>query len=185
MVWSLYFDTEQFELLRQKIEGNCDKRKIRFRWYDGTGNVYVEIKYRFGALRDKLRIETSVASETLEYRRLEENGELLQNLLHPLRAAGARLPAALFPMMTICFLRNRFVDPASGARVSVDEQITVASANRRFFKGDRPVPLPLAVVEVKGQGSRLSPSLSEILAVGARRDSVSKYLECYRLLRER
>jgi hypothetical protein len=177
-VTSVYFDTPSFALLREKIDGDCDKRKVRARCYDGPGHAYVEIKYRFGATREKLRLETSLSGERLARCRLEDGD--VTALLEPLRAADSRLPMPLHPMLVVRFHRQRFVDPMSGSRVSIDDEIVVPAVNRSFFAGCSPHPLPFAVVEVKGPAPRLPPSLSGLLGLGLARASISKYAECYR-----
>jgi hypothetical protein len=179
-VWTIYFDTPAFDLLREKIEGHCHKRKVRLRWYDDLGTAFAEVKYRFGAARDKLRLETPVAPSRLSRCRLDDDEVCAA--LDPLREAGARLPVPLHPVMTIRFRRRRYVDPISGARVSIDDEIAVSAVNPRFFRGCRPGPLPFSVIEVKGPACRLPPTLSGMLAPGLTRASVSKYAECYRHL---
>ena len=180
-VSSIYFDTPSFDLLRDKLDGHRDKRKVRVRWYDGSASAFVEVKYRFGAARDKLRIESQASPWQLSRGRLEQVDA--SGLLEPLRGAGVRLPVPLHPMMTIRFRRTRFVDPLSGSRVALDDDIRVVDVNRCFFPGCPPHPLPFVVVEVKGPAARLPVSLRTILGLDVRRASVSKYAACYRQLR--
>jgi hypothetical protein len=179
-VSTIYFDTPGFDFLREKTDGHTYKRKVRMRWYGAGELTFLEIKYRLGAARDKLRIESPASSRSVVRRHLEDGS--LTTLLEPLRMSGGQLPATLMPVLTIAFQRSRYVDRASGSRIAVDEQIRVPAVNRRYFPGVRPDPLPFAVVEVKGPSTRLPPGLSAILDLGGSRASISKYSECCRRL---
>ena len=50
---SIYFDDQSFKLIRQNLDGNNKKKKIRVRWY-GLSNIlsnpYLEIKKKTGFL---------------------------------------------------------------------------------------------------------------------------------------
>lgn len=65
IVSSIYYDTQNWDFLREKRNSDYLKTKIRLRWYDQTpasndadGRSYAEIKYRIGSKRMKIRLPT-------------------------------------------------------------------------------------------------------------------------------
>jgi len=57
LVRSLYFDTYGFNLYREKVSGNCNRIKFRFRSYEDAssaqGQIRVEMKVRKGNIMEK------------------------------------------------------------------------------------------------------------------------------------
>ena len=93
------------------------------------------------------------------------------------RTLEGDLPAWLLPVMMVRYERHRFVEPVSGARVSLDFRIEAPRANRVLLGQGGPVRLGVAVVEVKGAGEELPRALRPLAHLGARRASFSKYGE--------
>jgi hypothetical protein len=78
-------------------------------------------------------------------------------------------------MLALRYRRRRFVEPLTGARISLDSDITAVRVNHRFLYTRHAGPLPLAVVEVKGQAEELPGPLRALLQFGLRKQSLSKY----------
>ena len=74
---------------------------------------------------------------------------------------------------------DRFVDPITRARISLDTDITVPAVNHELFDSASPLPLDAAVVEIKGRGSDMPRVLRHLTTLGGRKTSFSKYLACY------
>ena len=61
------------------------------------------------------------------------------------------------------------------SRVSLDSDITAVSVNHRYLFARHFGPLPVAVLEVKGLVEALPGHLRPLMAMGLRKQSMSKY----------
>ena len=179
-IHSVYFDTPGLASLAEVDNGDYRKCKVRARWYeDGRAaeadapRAFVECKAKTGTRRHKVRVEVPDLQRNLP---LQHPAWLRLPAL--LRGAGAALPAGLWtPSLHITYRRHRFVDPASGVRLALDHEIRVARAHPRLmrFAAVGCESAPAAVFEVKGKSRALPAQLSFVTAMGARRQSFSKY----------
>ena len=181
-VSSIYYDTPDLRSLREKLNSDYLKTKVRLRWYstldgESTGRAMLESKRRIGARREKTRLETELTGAVVADMPLDD--PRLELLPRRLWAAGVITPA-MRPVLTVQYDRFRFVDRASGTRVSLDCAICCPATSRRVTTAPNPRPLDLAVLEVKGRTPMLPVSLQPLTALGARRASFSKYFACYR-----
>jgi hypothetical protein len=177
-VWTVYYDSRDFESLDEKLNSDYLKTKIRLRWYappgnTGQGPVFLEAKQRVGNRRDKIRVRLSVAAETLVGLRLDDPAFRLAP--EPLAANGILLGPDWQPMLALRYRRRRFVDVLTGTRVSLDSEITATAVNPRYLFARKLGPLRVAVVEVKGSAEVLPGVLRPLLALGLRKESLSKY----------
>lgn len=183
IVSSIYFDTKDWRLLEEKLNSDHLKTKVRLRWYSDvqTGKnlptTFLEIKYKIGSARKKLRINTTINSSEMLATRLEEPS-LLQiprlTLEH-----GVVLPMTLHPAFQLNYIRHRFVDPLTGARLAVDSNIHISRVNNRMIQTCNPTCLQEAVFELKYKNSTLPDWLHQLTALGCRKSSFSKYSNCY------
>jgi hypothetical protein len=177
VVDSIYFDTPALASLEAKRASDYRKSKLRLRWYDGGGTVWLELKRRAGSRRAKRRIALD-----LDGAELARAGLAARALVAPVRLLAALaepLPAALRPVAHLRYRRSRFVDPGSGARLALDREIACLELDARAAPGVRPRALAVAVVETKGGERELPPALAALAALGARRASFSKYAACF------
>jgi hypothetical protein len=182
IVWTIYYDTPALVSLGEKINSDYLKRKIRVRWYstlDGrvSGPAFVEAKLRLGNRRSKARAHLPVAAEEIARWDLQDPRLLAFPLL--LRQHGILDQASWQPMMLIRYRRDRFVEPVTRSRVSLDTEIAAVAINARFASRINPSPLAEAVLEVKGAGEELPATLRSLLALGIRKRSFSKLLVVY------
>ncbi len=188
-VTSIYFDTPDRSLLRQKVNSDFAKEKVRLRWYEdpATGHApgmgFVEIKRKLGGRRRKTRLPLGVDANQI--RRRADDHAYLRRLLGPLRREGHAVPADLSPFLRISFRRRRFVDPFGGARISLDTGIRAGPVGAGRLPWAHPSPLAHAVVEVKGADDALPPWLLPLRRLGCRPESFSKYERCYLKLTRR
>ena len=77
-------------------------------------------------------------------------------------------------MLSLRYRRRRFAD-VTGTRVSLDSEIAAVSVNHRYLVARNLGPLPVAVVEVKGLADVLPAHLRPLMALGLRKQSMSKY----------
>lgn len=178
-VWTVYYDTPAQVSLREKVNSDYLKAKVRVRWYapaggSAAGDAFVEMKRRIGDRRDKVRLVLPSAAPDLTRRDLDDPiwGHLLQTLL----AEGVRPGPAWRPVLTLVYRRTRFVDVASGARVNCDSGIRATAMARPPGATLRRAPLPVGVIEVKGPALELPRNLRAITRFGGRLASFSKYV---------
>ncbi len=127
VVWTIYYDTPALVSLGEKINSDYLKRKIRVRWYaalDGrvAGPAFVEAKLRIGTRRAKVRARLPYPAEDVA--RWELQDPRLQSLPLLLREHGILGQEAWQPMMLIRYRRDRFVEPVTRSRVSLDAEIS-------------------------------------------------------------
>ena len=185
-VHTVYYDTPDLSLLREKIDSDYLKTKVRVRWYTAldpaaapAGPVFAEVKYRVGNRRHKVRARLDVGAKELALSPLHDDTWV--TFLDPLRQAVPALAGRLAPVLALRYARYRFVDP-HGAHVTVDESIRVTATNIARLSSHALDALPTAVLEWKGPWPDLPPHLAPAVRFGARRGAFSKYLACYQLV---
>lgn len=188
-VCSVYFDNREMVSLRAKINSDFLKRKVRVRCYIDPRSgqplepAFAEIKRKVGSRRGKQRVplEGAAALVAMPSPSVAE----LQALLGPLRDAGHLAETDLQPFLRIRFDRLRFVEPTSGARVSLDSNVRGESVNPGLLPQRHPQALAHAVIEIKGPYDDLPRRLAGLRAIGCRRESFSKFARCYQKLARR
>lgn len=182
---SVYFDTPDLQLLANKVNSDYLKAKTRVRWYRDSRErpaadeqvAFLELKAKYGTWRSKdrkpIKIPTCWLSEGSEsFRELSTLGPLFRSL-------GARTTKPLFPMIVIRYHRCRFIEPLTGSRIALDSAIRYSRVNELFFPPSPGRQLRLGVLEIKGQNGRLPSSLYGLRDLINRRESFSKYAECW------
>ena len=182
VVWTIYYDTPALASLGEKINSDYLKRKIRVRWYsdlDGrvSGPAFVEAKLRLGTRRSKARARLPYPAEEIAGWDLQEPRLLTLPLM--LQDQGILGHTSWQPMMRLRYRRDRFVEPFTRSRVSLDADIAGSAANPRFLSAPNLLPLATAVLEVKGSGHELPAALRPLLALGLHKRSFSKFLVVY------
>ena len=81
--------------------------------------------------------------------------------------------------MLIRYRRDRFVEPLSRSRVSLDADIAAAAVNPTFVSAADCTPLGTAVLEVKGTSDELPWRCARSCTSAARKSSFSKFLAVY------
>jgi hypothetical protein len=184
---SVYFDTADRRFLAAKVNSDYLKTKIRLRWYSNvegddlpeTVQAYMERKEKVGFRRMKERKQVLIPSEIL--REGLENYADLATLTQTMRFDDWVPPGPLFPMITIRYVRRRFVDPLQKARLSLDSRICFSSVNSSFFPYTDPRMLREGVLEVKSESGDLPAALRPFRDRLNTRNSFSKYEECWQL----
>jgi hypothetical protein len=179
IVWTMYYDTPALLSLGEKINSDYLKRKIRVRWYSdlegrASGPAFVEAKLRMGTRRSKARALVPYPADEIARWDLQDPRLLRFPLL--LREQGVLHQGSWQPMMLIRYRRDRFIEPITHSRVSLDADISGAAANPRFLSAPNLSPLATAVLEVKGDVDELPFALRPVLALGIHKNSFSKFL---------
>jgi len=178
-VESIYLDDDRASAWEEKLSSDYLKRKVRLRWYDRTGPVFLEIKERVGTRRRKARLRLNV-----------DGGELSAlGLAHPaLRridrhsaTIGRPIDPGLRPTLHLAYRRERWVAPA-GERLCLDWDIEALAAAPGLGLPRRRARLDDAVFEQKDRRRELPIALAGLADLGARRRSFSKYGNCLEAL---
>lgn len=182
---SLYFDTEDYQMIRHSIEKPVYKEKLRLRSYGVPGPedmVYVELKKKCGGIVFKRRAPIQAADVPMLLREPEVLGESGQ-ISRELRWALGRYEAA--PKVLIAYDRIAMLAPEiEGLRITFDWNIRWRTTALDLTAGDWGTPLvggeDLVLMEVKTMGAMplwLSRPLAELSIYPT---SFSKYGTCYR-----
>ena len=181
LVESIYFDDPRLGSLAEKEASEYLKTKLRLRWYDGGGPVFLELKRRRGSRREKRRTALPLTGEELSRRGL--GGVARLGLERYSAALGAPIAAEQRPLLRLRYRRERYVAPG-GARLCLDWEITALEGAPELGTGGGPAVLRAAVFELKAPGRALPPTLEALALLGARRRSFSKLAACVARLSE-
>lgn len=177
---TIYFDDRTLSSADEKLASDYRKSKIRLRWYDGAGTIHLEWKRRLGSRREKWRLELAVEGGRLAAEGLD--GAARCGVAELLREHGCLAPGDLAPALHLTYERERFVDPASGCRLSLDTRIAAVErapwCEALTATLDPGGETAVTIVEVKGAVRDLPPGLHALATMGARRNSYSKYTAC-------
>ena len=183
IVSSIYYDTREWQFLREKVNSDYHKTKIRIRWYvdintdEPSLDSFLEAKYKIGGRREKHRVKTDISGEWLSGVRLD-NVKLL-DIPRRLWKHGIIVRGPLLPVFKISYKRLRFIEPVTRTRVCIDYDICAPAVNRQMVPFTNPFRLNKAVFELKGSLTRLPDTLHQLTALGCRKESFSKYALCY------
>jgi len=185
-VHSIYYDTLDLQLLTEKIDSTYFKAKIRLRWYGDwsfnpdNGPAFLEAKLKEGGRQRKVRIKMPRTGRELAEMSL--SNPVLATLPALLASQGIGINASTRPIFIIAYRRTRFIDPMTGVRIALDQDIH-ASRHTLSCPGPTGSPfLTFAVIETKGQLATLPRYLAPLMTMGMRPESFSKYLHCYQSL---
>lgn len=182
-VSSIYYDSRDWMMLGEKLNSDYLKLKIRVRWYADADSSelfpsnFIEAKYKIGSARKKIRMPSGRESDWLATSPMYLPGFI--ELPPLLRSLGVVLQETLFPIFQISYTRRRFIDPLTGARLCVDQDIHVPRTNPLMISKTRPTFLPVGVIEYKQKGDDLPDWLTQINTFQGRRMAFSKYLACF------
>jgi hypothetical protein len=182
VVWTIYYDTPDLSALGEKINSEYLKEKIRLRWYSPlagapSGPAFIEAKTRVGTRRAKARVRVPFPAEEVASWSLQD--PRLQTLPALLRSSSILVHDRWQPLLVLRYRRDRYVEPVSGARVSLDAEIAPVAVNPRFLGGADDRTLEGGVLEIKGALDEMPLALRPLLGLGVRKCSVSKFLAVY------
>ena len=183
---SIYFDTRDWKLLGEKLNSDHLKTKVRLRWYSDYPSgwvqptTFLEMKSKIGTARKKVRIKTDIDAADI----LKTSLDSLEMLQIPksLCSHGIVVTPSLHPVFQLNYMRRRFIDPLTGARLAIDSNIHVSRVNKRMIQKNRSTTLPEAVFELKHVSGALPEWLHQLTAFGCQKSSFSKYSSCYQHL---
>lgn len=184
LVCSLYYDTDDYSLIRHSIEAPVYKEKLRVRSYgvpDGNGEVFVELKKKFKGMVFKRRVAMS-ARDAAAYLAGEapppENSQMIRELDWFLRENKVR-PKAFIACDRLAFVARD--DPE--LRITFDENLRWREDEldlTRGSGGESLLPPGQVLMEIKIPGAAplwLAHTLSELAVFPT---TFSKYGNCYK-----
>ena len=181
-IYSIYYDSQVFNALYEKVNSDFYKSKARLRWYKNNKTntlsefAYAEAKFKLGSQRVKQRAISKLKPIELSEINLQDNK--LNQAIQELVEDGVIFDNNLFPTILIQYKRLRFIEPMSSSRISIDSDIQVSKWNERMLPAASCSKLQSAVIEIKGNVTRLPESLEMLSNFGLRKSSFSKYLSC-------
>ena len=177
-IFNIYFDTPSMSLLQDKLNGDLHKQKIRVRWYGDTPDLLIpnaaklECKKRMNA--GGIKKAVSITMPVKNVHSLLKSDAWSKILQQSLPKTSAWPPYLLWPMLLTRYRRRRFIDQATGTRLSFDDQIcSLALSSSLINRGIGPTRLDEAVIEVKNTTGEM-PRLLQ-LTDQLRITSFSKY----------
>ncbi len=181
-ITSVYYDTPDLELYDESEQGVHSRRKVRIRWYDdpAVGSdfwVYVELKCRKGYAGTKHRTRHLVESKRVSPNALREGILPYDRVATSLAEFGYFPRNRLEPVMRLSYQRLRFVDIATGARVSLDWDIR-ATAVSPLYGREGSARMEGGVIEIKGRSADIPETLGSIRSLGTDWSRYSKYATC-------
>jgi hypothetical protein len=178
-VWTVYYDTAAAAARGEKVNSDYLKTKLRVRWYADpgappAGDAVIEVKRRIGDRRAKTRIPLARSAADLSTRSLDD--PIWSDLLTHLLCAGVPLAARWRPALMLSYRRRRFLDAASGMRISCDSALRGRALPGSMAVAPSGDPLDVGVIECKGPGAdELPRNLGSIVKLGAWAAAFSKY----------
>ena len=172
-------------LLREKEDSTLYKTKVRLRWYEDPdegpmGQSFLEVKSRVGQRRAKWRQPVELAAADLSTMSLTDH-----RLLAPLALLEEDPTVSILgltPILVVRYHRRRWNDPLTGARISLDYEISAPRSNPRLLATTRAGSIPQVILEIKNRSGEIPPNLPFLSALGAASCSFSKYFECHQVL---
>ena len=135
IIYNLYLDTGQFELIRHSITKPIYKDKVRLRSYSIPNNdtpIYLEIKRKYDGVVSKRRVETNL-NEFHEYlsNNEENKEEQVEKELHYYFKHYN-----LKPTMFVSYYRGAYYDREdSGFRLTFDSEVVARNYDLELEKG--------------------------------------------------
>lgn len=185
-IQSLYYDTENYRLIRESIERPAFKEKLRLRGYNLNENdddIYVEMKRKYDGVVYKRRI-------ACKEREVEDvlNGKAATTQIGRELEYFSKYYGNLKPSMLIIYDREAYYDENSDLRVTFDRNVRYRKTDLNFHTslgGENLLPEDVVLMEVK-TGSALPLWFCEVInKEKIVKTSFSKYGAAYRLEQEK
>jgi SPX domain protein involved in polyphosphate accumulation len=143
-VWSVYFDTPEFEYYQQNSLGFQFRKKIRIRWYEHDGETtaaQLEMKMKDGEMVQKTVLPLQTVGGT---------GTLADITAAVQKTLQKHFPeaSALQPVLVNSYKRQYFLAEALGIRATVDTDISF-STPADWERAQSTARLPLTILECK------------------------------------
>ncbi len=179
---SIYYDTDDYRLIRASLEKPKYKEKLRVRGYGKLGtesNVFVELKKKYDGVVYKRRAELPLleADALLSGETVETDSQVLREIQYFMKLYNP------YPRVLLSYRRIAYTGAERGLRITFDDTLRFRTSALMMSAGSwgQPIlPQNLTLMEIKVPGAMplwLCDLLSEN---GVYPTSFSKYGTCYR-----
>ena len=128
-IYNIYFDKYDLDFFKKNIEGDCERSKVRLRWY-GNKNIIkprLEIKTKKGYLGKKYVFTLKkVCLKSKKNTKSVLNQILRKNKLHLISSK------ILLPTLYNSYSRSYFISADSNFRITIDQGQTFQSPTHNF-----------------------------------------------------
>lgn len=181
-VSSIYYDTQDYRLIRSSMEKPDYKEKLRVRAY-GTpsteSNVFVELKKKYNGIVYKRRIALSPqqAKLLLSGNQTDADTQIIREIQYFVRLYQP------LPRVLLSYKRVAYTGAESGLRITFDDDIRFRTSALQLtsgYWGQELLPPGMMLMEIKVPGA-MPPWLCDLLNRNhIYPTSFSKYGTCYR-----
>jgi hypothetical protein len=154
-VYSVYWDSPGRRFFWEKIDGEKIRRKLRFRTYDATGDVFVEIKQRIDRTVQKRRVILPLAEVNRQFSSDANDGSVSLES-HPVLAEvfGMLHSYCLRPSIAVSYRRKAWFGVFEpDLRITFDTRVQYSASDLEigepFETGRYMLDPRLAIMEVK------------------------------------
>lgn len=181
-VTSIYYDTEDYRLIRASLEKPDYKEKLRVRAYGATtpeSSVFVELKKKVGGIVYKRRVELPFmeAAALLGGKPIEEDSQVIREIRYFLKFYNPR------PRVLLSYRRVAYTGADDEFRVTFDDSILYRTGVLSLTAGawgEELLPQGTILMEVKVPGAMPLWFCELLNKNGIYPSSFSKYGVCYR-----
>ena len=135
-IYNVYYDTEQYDLIKHSISKPIFKDKVRIRSYNAptqNSKVYLEIKRKYDGIVSKRRIQTSLETfyESFKSPKETAKGQVEKELTYYFKHYH------LIPTMFLSYERNAYYEKGnSDFRITFDTNIIARDYDLQMEKGN-------------------------------------------------
>lgn len=188
-VCSLYFDTDDYRLIRSSLEKPVYKEKLRLRSYftpKQDSNVFLELKKKYNGVVYKRRrtLDYTTAMDYINNGKLPDDSQIMKEI-----DWAMRFYSGLKPKMFIAYDRTAFYSKTDfNLRITFDKNVRFRTDNLELSKGsfgERILSPEMCIMEIKALKAMplwLTKALNEL---GIYPGSFSKYGTAYALVTQR
>lgn len=157
---SIYYDTLDFQLYKDSIEGVSKRKKIRLRFYNEVFNeIKLEKKIKIGDLGFKI-IDTLNNNQSLK--------EFYPRKFHSIKEIGEKkilipdnIENVYFPVTSVNYLRKYYISNDKKIRLTLDNKISYSRVlrNKSNFFAINNIPEKFNVIELKFEDNNRNKQL--------------------------
>lgn len=181
-VSSIYYDTQDYHLIRSSMEKPDYKEKLRVRAYgtpSADSNVFVELKKKYDGIVYKRRIALSPRQSNLllSGKQTDADSQIIREIQYFVRLYQP------LPRVLLSYKRVAYTGAESGLRITFDDDIRFRTSALRLTSGNwgqELLPPGMILMEIKVPGAMPLWLCDLLNANRIYPTSFSKYGTCYR-----
>ncbi|MDX1393726.1 MAG: polyphosphate polymerase domain-containing protein [Gemmatimonadota bacterium] len=181
-VHSVYWDSDEWTLFWEKIEGLKDRRKLRVRRYSGVDYAFIEIKHRTDRTLQKRRTKLPLETVYRAFRAADSRPDDVVDIDDPVvrEAMYLRHRHRLRPRMAVGYRRRAFFGRFEpDLRITVDTRVqyhaTETDIAGPFENGEYVVDPRVAILEIKFNDQVPDWLVRQVSAHGLEMTRMSKF----------